>query len=223
MASGSDRTQWSGAPNVEAQPGDKRLVAGAAERNKAVIAEAMAARFGEARGTALEIGAGTGQHAAAIAPVVPGLTWIPSEPSAAARESIAAWAASAGAANLADPIELDAAADWPAAVAGALRLVFSANVIHVAPWRVAEGIFRGSGRALGPEGALALYGPFMEAGAHNSEGNVRFDASLRAEDPSWGIRDLVDLDRLGAAAGLFRIETVAMPANNRLLIYRRAG
>jgi len=41
--------------------------------------------------------------------------------------------------------------------------VFCANVIHIAPWRIAEGLFAGAGRTLRPDGRLFLYGPFKRA------------------------------------------------------------
>lgn len=222
---GEGKSGWSGAPRTDAAEGasDGRLVAPAALRNASVIAAAVATRFGGAAGAALEIGSGTGQHVVALAGLTPGLRWTPSDPSARARESVAAWAAAERSANVTDPIDLDAAGDWPAAAAGPFALIFSANVIHIAPWAVAEGIFRAAGARLSPGGSLALYGPFREAGAHISESNAAFDASLRGQDARWGVRDLEDLDALAAGAGLARVELVEMPANNRIAIWRRGG
>ncbi|MEL6285883.1 MAG: DUF938 domain-containing protein, partial [Pseudomonadota bacterium] len=51
-------------------------------------------------------------------------------------------------------------------------VLFSANVIHIAPWSVAEGMVAGAGQALLPGGRLVLYGPFKEGGQHTGEGNV---------------------------------------------------
>ncbi|MEO1330220.1 MAG: DUF938 domain-containing protein [Pseudomonadota bacterium] len=216
--------RWDSGPRVSAPAGDKRLSAPAAERNRAAIAAAMSARFGAATGTALEIGAGTGQHALALAAALPGLAWIPSDPSEAARESVTAWAAAEGTPNLRPPVDLDAAGDWAGVEgAGPFALIYSANVIHVAPWSVAEGIFRGAGRMLTLEGALTLYGPFQRGGVHTSESNAAFDASLRASNPEWGVRDLDRVEALAEANGLALSESVAMPANNVIQIFRRAA
>src|SRR6476620_467094 len=91
--------------------------------------------------------------------------------------------------------------------------MFSANVIHIAPWAVAEGLFDGAARHLAPSGRLFLYGPFRRDGVHNSPGNAAFDESLRARDPAWGVRDTADLSKLAAANGLRLAELVEMPSN----------
>lgn len=209
---------------------DKRLYSAAAERNTGPIIDALAPRLSGLVGAALEIGSGGGQHVIALAAATPALTWTPSDPDASARDSVAAWTAArrreGGAlANLRAPIALDAAggdwaAEWPDAPA-ALDVLYCANVIHIAPWTVAEGLFAGAARWLSPAGRLALYGPFSAGGVQAAPSNAAFDRSLRLRDPRFGVRDLCALDALAAAGGLSRDETIAMPANNHLLIYRR--
>ncbi|HSW16938.1 MAG TPA: DUF938 domain-containing protein [Ramlibacter sp.] len=70
--------------------------------------------------------------------------------------------------NVQAPVQLDADAhDWKLAEHGlpsAFTAMFCANVIHIAPWHVAEGIFAGAGRHLSPDGRLFLYGPFRRDG-----------------------------------------------------------
>jgi hypothetical protein len=104
---------------------------------------------------------------------------------------------------------------------GKLLAVFCANVIHIAPWRVAEGLFAGAGRYLQADGRLFLYGPFKRHGKHTAISNAVFDSSLRDRDPEWGVRDIGDLERLAAAAGLQLVETAEMPANNLTLVFAR--
>jgi hypothetical protein len=99
--------------------------------------------------------------------------------------------------------------------------VFCANVIHIAPWRVAEGLFAGAGQALRADGRLFLYGPFKRAGKHTAISNAVFDTSLREGNPEWGVRDIVDVEKLGSHAGLALLETVDMPANNMILVFGR--
>jgi hypothetical protein len=94
-------------------------------------------------------------------------------------------------------------------------------VIHIAPWHVAEGLFAGAGRYLGVDGRLFLYGPFKRDGHHTAVSNAIFDTSLRDNNPEWGVRDIADLERLAETAGLALIETVGMPANNLILVFRR--
>ena len=104
---------------------------------------------------------------------------------------------------------------------GQLLAVFCANVIHIAPWRVAEGLFAGAGRYLRGDGRLFLYGPFKRDGKHTAVSNAVFDTSLRGNNPEWGVRDIADLEKLAATAGLELVEIAEMPANNLILVFGR--
>lgn len=211
---------------------DHRLDTPAFHRNGGPIAKALASHLvsatGSGSGEALEIGSGSGQHIVALASCFPWLVWRPSEPDAENRLSIAGWTRESGLRNIAPPLDLDAAADpWDLGERGApedgFRLILSVNVVHIAPWTLAEGLFRGAGRHLAADGLLALYGPFLWSGAHVADSNAAFDASLRARDPRWGVRDVDDLDRLAAENGLARREALALPANNHLLLFGRGA
>jgi SAM-dependent methyltransferase len=205
----------------------EKLAAPAAERNSGPIAQAMSELLaGGGGGVVLEIGSGTGQHAVACAGALPHLDWQPSDPDPRHLGSIRAWAAEArakGAANLLDPVRLDATDDWAAAMAlthGPLRAVFCANVIHISPWTVAEGLIAGAGKAVGPGGKLILYGPFFEEG-ETAPSNRDFDASLRARDPGWGVREVGEVAALAARHGFGAPERREMPANNLMLAFPR--
>ena len=93
-------------------------------------------------------------------------------------------------------------------------------MVHISPWEATQGLFAGAAHRLASDGVLFLYGPYRRGGQHTSEGNTSFDASLRSRDPSWGIRDLEDMDALGQAHRLGLEEIVEMPANNLSLIFR---
>ena len=207
------------APGLTGGHADGRLVAPAAERNEQPIIDALTPRLAGRDGLVLEIGSGTGQHAAAWAGAFPSLDWQPSDPFDSHLDSIRAWIAHAGHRNLRAPIWLDAAEPWPAfePLAG----VISVNVIHIAPWVVTKGIFSGAAQALAHGGLLIFYGPFKEGGVHTGEGNAAFDERLRADDPAWGIRDLDDLAATAAANGFSAPEVVVMPANNRLVLFTK--
>ena len=96
-------------------------------------------------------------------------------------------------------------------------------MIHIAPWRACEGLFAGSAGVLGPGGVLFLYGPYRRCGAHTAPSNEAFDASLRARDPAWGVRDLEAVTALGDDAGFDLVEVAAMPANNLSVVFRKRG
>ncbi|MCA9659147.1 MAG: DUF938 domain-containing protein, partial [Myxococcales bacterium] len=193
---------------------DPRRFAPAAARNREPIFAVLREHL-PAEGAVLEIGAGSGEHAAAFAPRLPALRWRPTDPDPSARASIDAWAAEVGAANIDAAIDLDAAGDtWPIGQDEELAAILAINVVHISPWATAAGIFAGAGRHLEADGVLYLYGPYRIDGAHTAPSNAAFDASLRARDPRWGVRDLEALCALGEAAGLALAERVAMPANN---------
>jgi hypothetical protein len=99
--------------------------------------------------------------------------------------------------------------------------VFCANVIHIAPWTVAEGLFAGAGRYLRADGELFLYGPFKRGGKHTALSNAVFDTSLREGNPEWGVRDVGDVETLARAVGLGLVDTIDMPANNLTLVFAR--
>ncbi|MFC3123772.1 DUF938 domain-containing protein [Pseudoroseomonas globiformis] len=194
-----------------------RLSAPAALRNRGPILDVLRRVLPEA-GLVLEVASGTGEHVAHFAAALPGLDWQPTEPTPEGRASIDSWAE--GLPNLRRALPLDAAAPgWPVERADA---VLCSNMIHIAPWAAAEGLFAGAARLLPTGGLLALYGPFRFAGHVLERGNADFDASLRARNPEWGLRLAEDVAALGARCGFGAPEVVAMPASNRMLLFRRA-
>ena len=206
---------------------DGRLDAPAFHRNHEAIWSAIGGFLATQSGDLLEIGSGTGQHAAAFAPRAPGITWWPSDIHESHLKSIAAWRTYSGVANLrpAQRIDLsdpgwgwtgDAVRDAP------LTAMLCINVLHISPWDLSKNLFAGAGRFLRKHGRLFVYGPFRRDGAHTSPSNAAFDASLRAENPEWGVRDVSDLNGLAKSAGLTEAEISPMPANNLVLAFARA-
>lgn len=168
-------------------------------------------------GAVLEIASGSGEHAAYFAGEFPALDWQPSDPDADARVSIAAWCD--GIDNVLPPLDIDAvSATWPVERADAVLCI---NMVHISPWEATIGLMAGAARVLSAGSPLILYGPFLQYDVPTAQSNLQFDASLRARDPRWGIRS-VDAVR-GAAAGFALDATIAMPANNLLLVFRRTA
>jgi SAM-dependent methyltransferase len=201
---------------------DGRLDGPAFHRNHEAIWSAIAPNLVGQTGDILELGSGTGQHATAFAGRAPDLAWWPSDVNPAHLASIAAWRAHAGLANLRAPQRIDLGdPDWTWTGAGGLTAILCINVLHIAPWSVSQNLFAGAGRLLKAGGWLFLYGPFMRDGVHAAPSNERFDQSLKAENPSWGVRDIRDLESLGRDAGLALSRTVPMPANNHVLVFTR--
>ena len=207
---------------------DGRLDAAAFHRNHAPIWTVLRPFLAGQTGDVLEAGSGTGQHIVHFAASSPGITWWPSDLNEAHLTSIAAWRAQAKLPNIRPPLRLDLADPaWDAELAKEnglpkLLALFCANVIHIAPWRVAEGLFAGAGRILRDDGRLLLYGPFKRDGKHTAVSNAVFDSSLREANPEWGVRDIADLETLAAANGLRLAKTFDMPANNMILMFARS-
>jgi SAM-dependent methyltransferase len=192
----------------------------AAERNKDAILDVLRQVLPD-RGLVLEIASGTGQHAVHFASALAALSWQPSDPDPANRESIAAYVSASGLQNVAQPIVLDTQDPrWPIHRADAVVCI---NMIHVAPWAAAEGLVRGAARLLGESRPLVLYGPFMRGGQHTAPSNADFDASLKRRDAEWGVRDLDDVTALAQRHGFELERVVAMPANNLTVVFRRGA
>ncbi len=171
------------------------------------------------RKNVLEIGSGTGQHAVYFAARMPHLTWHTSD-LAGNHAGIRAWLDEAALPNTTGPVTLDVL-DRPWSVPES-DAVFSANTTHIMHWDSVAALFEGVGKLLAYEGLFCLYGPFNYGGEYTSESNARFDEWLRERDPFSGIRDFDDLDRLAKKAGLRLEHDYAMPANNRILCWRKA-
>ncbi|WP_260582605.1 class I SAM-dependent methyltransferase [Sphingopyxis sp. PET50] len=197
---------------------DAKRHAPATERNRDAIA-AVLADWLPPHGTVLEVASGSGEHVVHFAAAFPRLDWQPSDPDAAGRVSIAAWSAEAGLPNIAAPLALDATApDWPVSRADAILCI---NMVHISPWDATLGLFAGAARLLGPGAPLILYGPYIDPDVPTAESNLAFDASLRARDPAWGLRDLDRIKVAATDAGLDFADRRAMPANNLMLLFRR--
>jgi SAM-dependent methyltransferase len=204
---------------------DGRLDAPAFHRNHQPIWEVLKKFLAGKSGDVLEAGSGTGQHVVYFASLSPDIIWWPSDLNAQHLKSIAAWRAHAQASNVRDVRRIDLSAPkwWPQDGSGPDQLlaIVCANVIHIAPWRVAEGLFAGASRTLREDGRLFLYGPFKRDGARTAPSNEAFDESLKTANAEWGVRDIADIETLANQVGLVLRETVEMPANNQILIFAR--
>lgn len=204
-----------------AKAADDRLSSPSAARNKAPVLEVLTRIFPQT-GTVLEVASGTGEHVTHFAKTLTGLTWRPTEFNAESHASITAWIAAEALTNVRPPVALDASADvWPVEDDAPFDAMLSMNMIHIAPWEAGLGLLSGTGRLLKPGGVLALYGPFARGGAHTAPSNAAFDESLKRRDPSWGVRDLDNVEHEANARGLILDEVVEMPANNLVVVLRR--
>ncbi len=190
------------------------------EENKQPILEVIAPRLASAR-SVLEIGSGTGQHAVHFAAALPELRWQCTDV-ADYLPGIRLWVEDAGLSNLPPPLELNVDSDWSTTFSGVgYDAIYSANTAHIMSLEQVERMFAGVGALLPDQGQFLLYGPFSQDGRHTSESNAHFDRSLRLYDPLSGVRDLRELEDFARAAGLALESDIAMPVNNRTLVWRR--
>lgn len=195
---------------------DKRF-APAAERNLEPIIGVLTSLVPQ-QGAILEIASGTGQHIAAFAARFEALDWQPSDINPQALASITAYRTEANLQNLRAPIVLDTREHFWSC--GEVDMVLAINLVHISPWTVSEGLFKGAKRHLRAGGSLVLYGPYQFFGQHVATSNLRFDEELRKQDVNWGVRDLADLGALGQLNSLCLNAIVPMPANNHMVIFR---
>ncbi len=194
-----------------------KLYSEACERNQGPILEVLRDAFADRR-KVLEIGGGTGQHAAHFARHLPHLVWQTTDV-AQHLPGIQQWIDEARLANLPDAIALDInQASWPQIDADA---VFTANTLHIISWPEVERLFERIGSLLPAGGVLAVYGPFKYGGVHTAQSNARFDLMLRERDPQSGLRDFEAVDELARRNGLTLVRDHAMPANNRTVVWVR--
>lgn len=186
------------------------------ERNQAPILEVLRPYFLDRR-RVLEVGSGTGQHAVFFAPALPDTIWQTSDMDENL-PGIRLWLQDAALPNLPPPLSLDVTGSWPK---GKFDAVFTANSLHIMPWSAVEKFFSGIDGVLEPQAILAVYGPFNYHGAFTSDSNREFDGWLKQRSALSGIRDFEAVDALAKAIGLELVKDHAMPANNRLIIWRR--
>lgn len=197
-----------------------RLFSPSAARNRDPIRDVFLRHLPQT-GAVLEVGAGTGEHAVHLAAAAPGLRWCAGDPDGAAQASIAAHIAAANIETLEGPHSIDVCEEgWDRALTGSYNAIVSINMIHIAPFAAARGLFAGAGRVLPAGGVLLLYGPFSRHGVHSAPSNEAFDVSLKSRDPRWGVRDLEhDIAPLAHEHAFQREAVVEMPANNFTVVF----
>jgi SAM-dependent methyltransferase len=206
---------------------DGRLDAAAFHRNHQPIWQVLEPFLRGKSGDVVEAGSGTGQHVVEFARRAPQIIWWPSDLNDRHLASIRAWRSHAQHANVREPMRIDLSdPQWCAQMydgsgPGKLLAVLCANVIHIAPWRVAEGLIAGAAQYLRPDGRLFIYGPFKRGGKHTAVSNAVFDTSLRDGNPEWGVRDVEAVGGVAASAGLALVDILEMPANNLVLVLAR--
>jgi len=204
---------------------DNRIYAPAAARNRDAIYDCLKNRL-PTTGSVLEIASGSGEHAAHLCPLFPEIMWQATNFEPQHLKSSIAWQEHCNLTNFPPVLELDACAStWPVDAPdyphAPFDAIFNANMIHISPWSVCEGLFKGAARVLKPGGTIYLYGPFKIDGEHTALSNVKFEQWLKDMDLSFGVRDLEDVKDVAALNDFSHLESCTMPANNFIQVFRK--
>lgn len=198
---------------------NQKQISAAAERNREPIGQVLGQVLVRPA-TVLEVASGTGQHAAHFAESFSDVVWQPTDADPGALSSIRGWRDKSDLENFLEPLSLDVRdeASWPDVSYDAL---FCANMIHIAPWSATVGLFALASRVLRDGGQLITYGPYRLNGEHTAPSNEAFNAWLVNQDPTWGVRDLEDVQKVAAERGLRFHDKHAMPANNFVVVFSK--
>lgn len=200
--------------------GTGKLHAPSAARNTNAICASIKS-IAPPTGDALEIASGTGQHIVALAAAMPHIRWQPTEVAANRIASIQAYLDDTALPNIAPPIMLNATNEgWNTAVSPK-NLITLSNLLHLISEAEATTLISEAAKALVPDGKLFLYGPFKRDGKLISEGDMNFDASIRASDPEMGYKDDNWVKATAQKNGLILDQAIDMPANNLALVFTR--
>ena len=192
----------------------------ACERNREPILAVLQRYFSD-RHRVLEVGSGTGQHAVHFAQALPHLSWQCTDV-AEHLPGIQLWLDEAALANTPPPLPLNVGDDMAQAVQHQrFDALFSANTLHIMGWPEVQHLFAQLPGLMADQALLVIYGPFNYGGQFTSESNARFDASLRSDHPKRGLRDFEAVNALAFEAGLTLLDDVAMPSNNRCLVFKK--
>ena len=205
---------------------DNRLFFSATQRNKIYIGDVLA-KIPLKKGCVLEIGSGSGEHGIEFQKKFPEIIWQTSDPELKYRKSISSWIDYEKLNNkMPKPLRIDVIdTPWqiPSNILDSLQGIISINMIHIAPWKCTECLFKESGKFLKDRGFLLLYGPFKIKNKHTSESNELFDKSLKNQNNDWGVRNLENVNEEAMINGFIKEQIIEMPSNNLILIYRKVS
>lgn len=200
-----------------------------ADRNSRPISEALLAQVDTQTTNLmlLEIASGSGQHAGFLAPLLPNVTFQPTEYERKDFASISAYAADCSTGNICRPLFLDISQEmlqWEPKTLEKMKptsfdYMLNCNMIHISPWLCSVGLFDAAGQLLKPGGKLFTYGPYAQDGHLSPQSNVNFDIELKRRNADWGIRDIRDLKQLAKTQDLRLEQIIDMPSNNKFLTW----
>ena len=202
---------------------DYRLDFPATTRNRDSIA-AVLSNYISPNSLLLEIASGSGEHGVFFQKKFPSITWQTSDPELVHRKSINSWIQHEGLySKMPEPLDLDVEMrPWPITkeIKSLIHGIVCINMIHISPWSCTRSLFEESKKYLDQCNFLMLYGPFLRKEKQTSESNLKFDQSLKIQNPLWGLRNLENVNDIAFKNGFKLDNVIDMPANNLSVIYR---
>lgn len=195
-----------------------------ADRNKIHILEVLKKHLKtDGQGKVLELASGTGQHCSYFGTHFPNLEFQPSDIESSLFDSITAYADDTPTKNIRHPVKLDVSAsnieDWN--LNEIFDYIICVNLIHVSPIECSIGLFRNGSKIMKPGGLIITYGAYAYKGVIEPQSNIDFDRSIRSQQPNWGLRDIIDLEKIAHEYGIVLKHKYDMPSNNKCLVWEK--
>ncbi len=186
------------------------------ERNQQVILDVLKDVIKPTDKHLLEIGSGTGQHAAFMAPNFPHLQWHTSD-LLENHSGINMWLNEANLDNVSAPVVYQSGKnDFPNID---VDVVFTTNTLHIMSWQNVQSLINQLGENLKSGAKIIIYGPFNYNGQFTSESNAKFDVWLKEQNFHRAIRGFEEVMKLMIAEGIQLKQDIEMPAKNRILYF----
>ena len=202
---------------------DNRLNFPSTARNRDSIA-AVLSDYISPNSLILEIASGSGEHGVFFQKIFPSIIWQTSDPELVHRKSINSWIKYEGLfSKMPQPLNINVEnCPWPITkqVRSLIKGIVCINMIHISPWSCTKALFKESKKNLNQNHFLMIYGPFIRKEAQTSDSNLKFDQSLKFQNPLWGLRHLEQVDKLAFLNGFVQDTVIEMPSNNLSVIYR---
>lgn len=200
--------------------GSKKLFAPSAERNAPAICDVLKS-IALKQGNALELASGTGQHIVTLAKAIPNIQWQPTEADPDRITSIQAYIDETNFSNISNPLLLNATQSGWSTKLYPIDLILLSNLLHLISMSEAETLIMEAATALSQGGHLFFYGPFKRSGELISQGDIKFDSSIRASAPASGYKDDQWVISKARQNGLILAKAIEMPANNLALVFQK--
>lgn len=172
----------------------------------------------------LEVASGSGQHALYFTQQNPQLRWQCTELSDA-RDALQINLNELSVSKFPPVKTLDVLNDYFVSEIKALAsfdCLYTSNSLHIMSWDGCLAFMSLASQVLPGGGVCAIYGPFLYDD-QPVQSNIDFSAWLKERNPESGVRDIKEVEKGFREEGFEFLADHVMPANNRLLIFKKSS